>query len=61
MIKERKWPFGIRARFCQYQKTYAEDVLSAMEGKLFFLCTLDKVEDCPELNKIFNEETRSPQ
>lgn len=59
MTKEKKCPFGIRTRFCKYQKTYANDVLSAMEGKLLSLCTLDKVEDCPELKRILNEETRS--
>ena len=60
MIKETKCPFGIRARLCKYQKTYAKDVFSAIGGKLLFLCTLDRVEGCPELKKIVNEKTRSP-
>ena len=59
MTKEKECPFGIRARFCKYQKTYAKDAFSAMEGKLVFLCTLDNAEDCPELKKILNEEIRS--
>ena len=59
MTKEKKCPFGIGARFCEYQKTYAKDAFSAMEGKLLFLCTLDRAKDCPELKKLVNEETRS--
>jgi hypothetical protein len=59
MIKEKKCPFGIRARFCKYQRTYAKDAFSVMEGKLLFLCVLDKAGDCLELEKIVNEETRS--
>lgn len=60
MTKEKECPFGIRARFCKYQKTYAEDVLSAIEGKLLFICTLDKAEDCPEVKKMVGDEARSP-
>jgi len=59
MTKEKECPFGIRVRFCKYQKTYAEDVLSAMEGKLLFICTLDKAEDCPEVKKMVGDEARS--
>jgi len=59
MTKEKECPFGIRVRFCKYQKTYAEDVLSAMEGKLLFICTLDKAEDCPEVKKMADDEARS--
>ena len=59
MTKEKQCPFGIGARFCKYQKTYAQDVFSAMEGKLLFLCTLAKAEDCLELEKIVSEEIRS--
>jgi len=59
MTKVKKCPFGLRTRFCKYQKTYAEDIFSAMEGELLFLCTLDTVEDCPELQKIVDTETRA--
>lgn len=48
--KEKQCPF--EARFCKYQETYAHDVFSAMKGELLFLCTLDKIEDCPELKRI---------
>ena len=57
MTKEKKCPFGIRARVCKYQETYTKDAFSAMERELLFLCVLDKVEDCPELKEILNEET----
>ena len=59
MTKEEKCPFGIRARFCKYQKTYAKDAFSAMEGKLLFICTVDKAEDCAELKMVVNEKSRS--
>lgn len=59
MTKEKKCPFGIGARFCKYQKTYTRDAFSAMEGELVFLCTLDKVENCPELKNVVNIETSS--
>lgn len=55
-MMEKECPFGIRARFCKYQKTSAQDVVSAMEGKLLFICTLDRAEDCPELKKALEVE-----
>lgn len=59
MAKQKKCPFGIRARFCKYQKTYAMNVFSAMEGKLLFICTLDKAEDCPEVKNMVDDAARS--
>ena len=58
MTRKKECPFGIRVRFCKYQKTYARDIFSAVEGRLLFLCMLGKVGDCPELKDIVNEETR---
>lgn len=60
MTKEKQCPFGIKARFCKYQKTYAKDTLSAIEGNLLFICALDKVDDCLEIDRIVNGETRPP-
>jgi hypothetical protein len=61
MTKEKQCPFGIRARFCKYQKTYAKDALSAIEGNLLFICALDKADDCLETERMINEKTRSPR
>ncbi len=59
MTKEKECPFGIRARSCKYQRTYAKDVFSAIEGKLLFVCTLDKADDCPEVKNMVDDEARS--
>jgi len=59
MAREKRCPFGIRARFCKYQRTYAKDALAAIEMKLVFFCVLDTAEDCPELKGIFNGGIRS--
>jgi len=48
-------PFGIEARFCQYQKVRTKDLLSAMQGDLVFICLLSKKEDCPIMKDLFKE------
>ena len=57
MTKEKtlECPFASEARFCEYQETRARDVLSAMQGDLVFICTLEKLEDCPKLKEIIYE------
>ena len=52
----KECPFGIEKRFCKYQETRAKDLLSAMNGDLVFFCTLDKIEDCPEMKDILRGE-----
>lgn len=59
MANQKECPFGITAKFCKYQKTYAKDVFSAMEGKLLFICMLNKAEGCPEVKNIVDDEARS--
>ncbi len=51
----RKCPFGVDARHCEHQETRAKDLMSAMKGELVFLCTLDKLEDCPFMEKLLKE------
>ena len=56
MIKEiLKCPFGIKMRFCKYQETRAKDLPSVMQGDLVFLCTLTKLDNCPEFKKMLEE------
>jgi len=54
--KDRKeCPFGIEARFCKYQETFANDILSAMGGELVLFCILDKMENCPQIKDLQND------
>lgn len=47
--EHRFCPFGIQARDCKYQETFAKDIKSAMEGDLAFVCMLDRKYECPKL------------
>jgi len=50
MDKKLGCPFGIEARFCKHQESYARDTLSAMKGHIVFFCKLDNpLRDCPRL------------
>jgi len=50
----RECPFGIDARHCEHQETRAKDLMSAVKGELVFLCTLDKLENCPKMKELLN-------
>jgi len=54
----KECPFGVEARFCKYQETYAKDLISAAKGELIFLCKLDNhLENCPMLKEGLNDRT----
>ena len=52
--EKRLCPFGIAMRNCQYQETYCKDIVTAIEGDLVFICTLDPNKECPKLEEMLN-------
>ena len=59
MVRGKICPFGIEAKFCKYQRTYAKDLVVAAEMKLIFFCVLDAKEECLQLKRMLNETFKS--
>ena len=50
--EERLCPLGMAMRTCQYQETYAKDLITAITGDLVFVCILDPRKECPKLEEM---------
>lgn len=55
---KKECPFGISARFCQYQETFSNAwaLSSVLEGELLFICNLSDLKECPRMKKLIDGE-----